>query len=96
MDTLTGTTSGSPITGLTGTLTYAFSVASGTCDDQLSANGGTYDDAPLHARVRDHRCPQRRATGREHSQVAQLRDVLVTTSAPTFLRLAGSVIAIAC
>jgi hypothetical protein len=46
VDTLTGTTSGSPITGLTGTLTYAFSVASGTCDDQLSANGGSYASLP--------------------------------------------------
>ncbi len=46
VDTLTGTTSGTPITGLTGTLSYAFSVASGACDDQLSANGGTYASLP--------------------------------------------------
>ena len=46
VDTLTGTTSGSPINGLTGTLTYAFSAASGDCSDQLSVNGGTYATIP--------------------------------------------------
>ncbi len=46
VDTLTGTTSGSPITGLTGTLTYAFSTASGNCADQLTQNGGTYATLP--------------------------------------------------
>jgi len=39
--------SGSPPTTFTGTLTYAFSVVTGSeCSDQLSVNGGTYDTLP--------------------------------------------------
>ena len=46
VDTLEGVTSGSPVTGLTGTLSYAFTVSSGDCSSQLASQGGTYHALP--------------------------------------------------